>query len=40
MYTDVTDFNLHGEKINLSPISDEYNSEIISYNTSKSSNLE
>ncbi len=39
-YTDVTEFNLRGEKIYLSPILDGYNGEVISYNTSKSSNLE
>ena len=39
-YTDVTEFNLRGEKWYLSPILDEYNGEIISYNTSKSPNLE
>lgn len=39
-YTDVTEFNLRGEKIYLSPILDGYNGEIISYNTSKSPNLE
>ncbi|MBQ3142743.1 MAG: IS3 family transposase [Bacilli bacterium] len=39
-YTDVTEFNLRGEKCYLSPILDGYNSEVISYNTSKSPNLE
>ena len=39
-YTDVTEFNLRGEKIYLSPILDGYNGEVISYNTSKSPNLE
>lgn len=39
-YTDVTEFNLRGEKIYLSPILDGFNGEIISYNTSKSPNLE
>ena len=39
-YTDVTEFNLHGEKCYLSPILDGYNGEVISYNTSKSPNLE
>lgn len=39
-YTDVTEFNLHGEKGCLSPILDGYNGEVISYNTSKSPNLE
>lgn len=39
-YTDVTEFNLRGEKIYLSSILDGFNQEIISYNTSKSPNLE
>lgn len=39
-YTDVTEFNLRGEKIYLSPILDGYNGEIISYNISKSPNIE
>lgn len=39
-YTDVTEFNLRGEKCYLSPILDGYNGEIISYNTSKTPNLE
>ncbi len=39
-YTDVTEFNLGGEKIYLSPILDGFNGEVISYNTSKSPNLE
>ena len=39
-YTDVTKFNLRGEKCYLSPILDGYNGEVISYNTSKSPNLE
>ena len=39
-YTDVTEFNLRGEKCYLSPILDGFNGEIISYNTSKSPNLE
>ena len=39
-YTDVTEFNLRGEKIYLSPILDWFNGEVISYNTSKSPNLE
>ena len=39
-YTDVTEFNLRGEKIYLSPILDGYNGEIISHNISKSPNLE
>lgn len=38
-YTDVTEFNLRGEKCYLSPILDGYNDEVISYNTSKSPNL-
>ena len=39
-YTDVTEFNLRGEKAYLSPILDGFNQEIISYNVSKSPNLE
>ena len=39
-YTDVTEFNLRGEKCYLSPILDGYNGEIISHNISKSPNLE
>lgn len=39
-YTDVTEFNLRGEKCYLSPIIDGYNGEVISYNTSKSPNFE
>ena len=39
-YTDVTEFNLRGEKVYLSPILDGFNQEVISYNTSKSPNLE
>lgn len=39
-YTDVTEFNLRGSKIYLSPILDGYNQEIISYNISNSPNLE
>ena len=39
-YTDVTEFNLRGEKIYLSPILDGYNGEIVSHNISKSPNLE
>ena len=39
-YTDVTEFNLRGEKAYLSPILDGYNQEVISYNISKSPNLE
>ena len=38
-YTDVTEFNLRGEKCYLSSILDGFNGEIISYNTSKSPNL-
>lgn len=38
-YTNVTEFNLRGEKCYLSPILDGFNGEIISYNTSKSPNL-
>ncbi len=37
---DVTEFNLRGEKIYLSPILDGFNGEVISYNTSKSPNLD
>ena len=39
-YTDVTEFNLRGNKLYLSPILDGFNGEIISYNISKSANLE
>ena len=39
-YTDVTEFNLRGKKIYLSPILDGFNGEVISYNTPKSPNLE
>ena len=39
-YTDVTEFNLRGEKIYLSPIIDGFNQEVKSYDISKSSNLE
>lgn len=39
-YTDITEFNLRGEKCYLSPILDGFNGEVISYNTSKSPNLE
>lgn len=39
-YTDVTEFNLRGNKIYLSPILDDFNQEIISYNISNSPNLE
>ena len=38
-YTDITEFNLRGDKVYLSPILDGYNQEIISYNTSTSPNL-
>ena len=39
-YTDVTEFNLRGEKIYLSPIIDGFNQEVKSYDISKSPNLE
>ena len=39
-YTDVTEFNLRGEKIYLSPILDGFNQEVKSYDISKSPNLE
>lgn len=39
-YTDVTEFNLRGEKCYLSPILDGYNGEVVSHNISKSPNLE
>lgn len=39
-FTDVTEFNLRGEKVYVLPILDGYNQEVISYNTSKSPNLE
>ena len=39
-YTDVTEFNRRGEKCYLSPILDGFNGKVISYNTSKSPNLE
>ena len=39
-YTDVTEFNFRREKCYLSPILDGFNGEVISYNTSKSPNLE
>jgi len=39
-YTDVTEFNLRGKKIYLSPILDGFNGEIVSHNISKSPNLE
>lgn len=38
--TDVTQINIGGEKLYLSPILDMFNGEIISYNISKSPNLE
>lgn len=38
-YTDVTEFNLRGEKCYLSPILDGFNGEIISYNISLSPNF-
>ena len=38
--TDVTEFNLRGEKCYLSPILDGFNGEIVSHNISKSPNLE
>lgn len=38
-YTDVTEFNLRGEKIYLSPIIDGFNEEVICYNLSRSPNL-
>lgn len=37
--TDVTEFSLFGEKLYLSPILDLYNSEIISYNLSRTPNF-
>ena len=39
-YTDVTEFNLRGNKVYLFLILDGYNGEIISHNISKSPNLE
>lgn len=39
-YTDVTEFNLRGEKCYLSPILDGFNGEVISHNISKTPNLE
>ena len=39
-FTDITEFNLRGEKVYLSPILDGYNQEVVSYNISKSPNLE
>lgn len=38
-FTDVTEFNLRGNKIYLSPILDAYGRYIVSYNISSSSNL-
>lgn len=38
-YTDITEFNLKGSKLYLSPILDGYNGEIISYNLSTIPNL-
>jgi len=35
-YTDITEFNLRGEKVYLSPILDVYAGDIISYNISRS----
>ena len=40
LYTDVIEFNLYGEKCYLSPILDGFNGEVISYNISKSPNLD
>jgi putative transposase len=37
--TDVTEINIHGEKLYLSPILDMYNGEIISFSISRSPNL-
>lgn len=39
-FTDVTEFNLRGEKLYLSPVLDAYGRYIVSYNISKSPNLE
>ncbi|WP_339067534.1 IS3 family transposase [Fusobacterium animalis] len=39
-FTDVTEFNLRGEKLYLSPILDAYGRYIISYDISRSANLE
>jgi len=39
-YTDVTEFNLKGNKLYLSPIIDGFNQEVISYDISTSPNLE
>lgn len=38
-YTDVTEFNLRGVKLYLSPIIDGFNGEVISYNLSQTPNL-
>ena len=38
--TDVTQFNVCGEKIYLSPVLDLFNNEVISYSISRSPNLE
>ena len=38
-FTDVTEFNLRGEKLYLSPILDAYGRYIVSYNISRSPNL-
>lgn len=37
-YIDVTEFNLRGEKCYLSPILDDYNGEVVSYNISQIQN--
>ena len=39
-FTDVTEFNLRGEKLYLSPILDAYGRYIVSYDISRSPNLE
>ena len=39
-FTDVTEFNLRGEKLYLSPILDAYEKYIVSYDISRSPNLE
>ena len=39
-FTDVTEFNLRGEKLYLSPILDVYGRYIVSYDISRSANLE
>ena len=39
-FTDVTEFNLRGEKLYLSPILDAYGRYIVSYDISKSANLD